>query len=153
MMKIGISYSPELIEELQSEHHILRESLELIKTSLAQKKYKDTAQLIDEYATLALSHLTKENLKIYAYLHDYFKDDSDTKRTLRKLRKEMILVQIAVVNFFQNYQNFYEDTQKHSLIHAAFGQVYALAMKRMHTEETYVYPLYGTLAKENFATG
>lgn len=137
-----VAYYPDLISELHADHKALLKIIEMTRKAIDGREFGQAQVLLQEFKSRLLEHVSQENLKLYVYLQSSLRDDPPAYQKMRELRKEMDSILIAMLAFFKDYEFVGEDVKAQGNLQADFKQVSANYLKRLLTEERYLFPLY-----------
>lgn len=138
----SVTYSAELINELLQEHRHIFSLLEKIKSALIHHEYPQAEKLLTELRSTVIMHVSKENLKLYVYLQDHYRNSVQEYQKLRKIRKYANSAEAQLMTFLDQNKDIATDTQKQEGILNVFEQLYATLTKKKLTEEKEAYPMY-----------
>lgn len=127
---------PQLISELKDEHLLITDlMLEALNTGL---NTEDGKKLIYDTKSLLLSHLQKEDTRLYPILLEEAKTDQNLKEILDSYDKKMQEISNSASLLFQlNETN--TDNTKFSI---EFENFYTLFAERISNEESVLYKKY-----------
>lgn len=137
-----ISYSPKLIDELESEHRRFFELHDLVIDAVRNRRLQEVPELLKEFDALLTDHLLTERIRLYAYMDAYFSNDSRTREMLRDYRLEMDRVGDSVRKMVHRYRLLAMDSQLAMNFEEDFAELRRVLEERMSREETTLYPLY-----------
>lgn len=138
----NVSYSSKLIDDLLQDHRHIFSLLEQIKSALIQHKYQQVARLLGKLRSTAIVHVSRENLKLYVYLQNYYRDSIKEYKMLRKIRKYANAAEAQLLTFIEENQDIATNLQKQECILSIFEQLYSTLKKKKLTEEKEAFPLY-----------
>lgn len=129
-----------LVEELKNDHKVIAATLNKVN-SLGIASQEGQKTLLSVRGGL-LAHLKKEDGQLYPVLKKAAESDPTFKRTLDTFAKEMVVVSMSAVEFFDKYARggdgiaFAKD----------FGRLYATLSQRITKEENVLYKKYDEVA-------
>ncbi|MES0372470.1 MAG: hemerythrin domain-containing protein [Mariprofundaceae bacterium] len=132
----------DLIQQLQKEHNVLAGAL----ASLEKSRYsqEQTRAVLDKIKTLLLTHLQKEDLRLYPVLHAEAESNHVLERQLQYLAKDMEKITTKVFVFFDKYDR--HEFKKLEFI-MDLAELTSMLNRRLHVEETVLYTEYDRLMK------
>ena len=138
-----VSFQPDLIEQLLSDHKDILELYGKIHTAYMEKDCKQVALMLNEFRSDIQAHLLTENVRLYAYLEQMLKEDELNSEIIREFRKEMNGIAKEVMNFLKKYSGIAEDKALASAFGDDFANIGKVLVDRVKREERLLYPLYG----------
>lgn len=129
-----------LVEELKSDHKVIAATLNKV-SGLGISSPEGQKTLLAAKSGL-LAHLKKEDGHLYPVLKNAATADADLKRTLDMFAKDMVIISMAAVEFFDKYARggdglaFAKD----------FGRLYATLSQRISREENVLYKKFDEIA-------
>lgn len=128
-----------IIDELKDEHSVLVETLQAVKRfGISTAKGKE--YLINAKNAL-LSHLRKEDDKLYPILRIRAKEDEALNDLLNIFARDMETVSVLALSFFNKYE--YSETNMEFA--KDFGILYAALGNRIRKEESILYEEYNKI--------
>lgn len=137
-----IRYSPELINELETEHRRFFELHDAIVAAARGGEVEAIPALLKEFEALLTGHLLTERVRLYAYMDAYFANDSRTREMLREYRLEMDRIGDSVRKMVHRYRMLAMDRQLAADFEEDFDELRQVLDERMSREESTLYPLY-----------
>lgn len=137
-----ISYSPKLINELESEHRRFFELHDSIVEAVRNRRLELVPDLLKEFDDLLTGHLLTERVRLYAYMEAYFSNDSQTREMLRDYRLEMDRIGNSVRKIVHRYRLLAMDSELAANFEVDFAELRRVLEERMSREEATLYPLY-----------
>jgi hemerythrin-like domain-containing protein len=137
-----ISYSPELVDNLKSDHQALLSLYIEIKSDLDARRYPKIVEKLAEFRTALTSHLLTENVRLYVYLDRQFSRDETNSELIRSFRKEMDNIGRIAMNFLRKYEELGVDADLVKHFSKDFATIGEVLTNRIQREEETLYPLY-----------
>ena len=137
-----IRYSPDLIDQLLSDHKELLKIFTNIQTSFEQQDYRRTAKFLSEFRSALQSHLLTENVRLYVYLEQSLANDDMTYELMRDLRREMEGIGRSAMNFLRKYEAIGIDKDLATHFAKDLKTIGSILTQRIQKEEKVLYPLY-----------
>lgn len=137
-----ISYSPELIGSLKSDHQALLTLYGEIQSDLDARRYPKIVEKLAEFRTALTSHLLTENVRLYVYLDRQFSRDETNSELIRSFRKEMDNIGRIAMNFLRKYEELGVDAELAKHFARDFATIGEVLTNRIKREEETLYPLY-----------
>lgn len=137
-----ISYNPDLVQILRTEHQQLNLDLQWIEKLISENAIADTIKQLGELRSKILEHVSKEELMLYTYLQQSLKDSPESYSEMRLLRKKMNNDIVKVLAFLDAYITKDPDTVEITPFSEKFKTIKTLYIKRMLIEEKGLFPLY-----------
>lgn len=138
----NISYDPNLIQGLLSDHKALFEVFGKIVEYSQKEDYSHVADNLDKFKRMLQSHLIQENVKLYVYLEHALAENSGTVDIVRGFHREMDGIGRVLMGFFEKYK----DVDRQESLRPAFKEdldkIAAALTDRVGREESTLYPLY-----------
>lgn len=138
----NISYDPNLIKNLLSDHAELFSVFGKIVAGSQSGDYTSVADNMDKFKRALQKHLIQENVKLYVYLEHALENNSGTVDIVRGFHREMDGIGRVVMGFFDRYK----DIERQESLRAAFKEdldkIAAALTDRVGREESTLYPLY-----------
>ncbi|TAN60335.1 hemerythrin domain-containing protein [bacterium] len=126
----------QLIDELEKEHVFIAELL--TKAKKAGVTSKDGLDQLLSAKVMLLTHLKKEDTKLYPILKSAAERNKDLQQTLDLFAKDMNETSKAAVQFFEKYSRGGEGNE----FARDFGRLYSTLQTRMRKEENTLYKEY-----------
>jgi hypothetical protein len=137
-----LSFDPELISSLKSDHIRLLEIYSSISVLLDEGKADELAQPLEEFKALLREHLLTENLKLYVYLKYALVNDAKNLNIMIELRKDMQKIGKVVNQFLTRYSEFPWTDELKSSFPDEFYEIGSVLGERIEREEALLYTLY-----------
>ena len=137
-----ISYNPDLIPRLKSDHLELLAIYSEISELFADKKYEKVSQKLTSLRTKLQDHLLTENVRLYIYLDYMMKHDETNSGLIRSFRREMDGIAKVAINFLKKYDAIGVDPELAPSFAKDFAEIGDVLGKRIKREEQVLYPLY-----------
>jgi len=127
----------QLITELKSEHKLLLETLETVKNlGITTKAGREK---VHEIENLLLSHLEKEDSRLYPELTAHAENHIDLKEKLELFAQDMAMVSGMAIDFFEKYKNIENADVEFA---KELGALIAALKTRINKEEAFLYAEY-----------
>lgn len=130
----------DLINELKQEHQDIKNILESISNAGNSNK---RFNMLQQSKSHLLSHLEKEDEKLYPVLHEHAETDNSLKRTLETFGKEMKNISDFATYFYNKYKT-HESIQKPEFSEE-FLRLSITLKDRVMKEEIAIYKAYEKL--------
>ena len=105
IQKPSIAYDNSLISELKREHELLVEAYgSAFKNGFLRKDFKYLCNQLDEFKTLLQGHTLKENVKLFCYIEQQMKSDSDSLDLIHRFRRDINYWSNTLFNFCKKYE-------------------------------------------------
>lgn len=131
----------DLVNELQEEHNYIKELLEKIRAKgLTSEESRNELFRVKE---LLLSHIKKEDERLYPVLKEYAEKDDSFGETLKWYMDEMESISKKALDFFNKYENTNDDPVEFS---KDIGEFIALLSQRIRKEEIVLFQKYKEVA-------
>ena len=128
-----------IIEELKEEHRRLLEMLKNLKS--LDLRSKELEEGLGKVKEVLISHLNKEDNRLYPALRTAAERDRDLKETLQLFAKDMEKISQFISSFFDKYSSGI-----HSVDFAVdFGKFLTTLEGRIKKEEAILFPAYERL--------
>lgn len=137
-----IRYSPELINNLKSDHQRLLALYTEIKSHFEHGRYKKVVEKLGEFRTALTSHLLTENVRLYVYLDRQFSADETNSELIRGFRKEMDGIGRIAMNFLRKYEELGVDSELSERFSEDLATIGKVLSERITREEQTLYALY-----------
>lgn len=140
----GISYRPNLVDDLKGDHQHLLSLYSSVLESIDKLEYGKISGQLEVFKTDFNAHLGAENIKFYGYLEQQIKEnESDEQyRKIRTFRREMNSIANAVNKFLNSWISTGVDSSSVSAFHEELKGIGAALVKRIESEENNLYPIY-----------
>ncbi len=138
----SIRYSPELIEQLTSEHQdLLNCIIQVIKAAKAFDAPR-VGQGLERMRTQLRTHMLSENVRLHLYLKHAFGKDGITGSLVRDFRRDMDMVAREAEAFFERHVGIGDGRYSLNDFLAEFEALGAMINGQMEREECTLFPLY-----------
>jgi len=138
----GISYKPQLIENLKADHVNLLDIYNDIKLASEDKNFQEVEDYLIIFRNELEDHLLKENINLYIYLSHLLKDDSSNSGVIASFRKEMDAIASIVLKFLAKYESIETDVGLQEGFAKEFGVIGEVLGTRIQREESTLYTFY-----------
>ena len=138
----------QIVEELKSEHQFLVERVTEVKKLIGSPKAADGVRVIKKGL---LAHLGKEDRRLYPALYHVAQQDKALAELLENFARDMERITTAAIAFFEKYE--IEGNAQGIEFARDFGALVATLSKRIHAEETLLYPEFDRLDREGKFAG
>ncbi len=127
----------DLVNELHEEHNYMKELLEKIRAKgLTSEESRNELFRVKE---LLLSHMKKEDEKLYPVLKENAEKEDRFEETLRWYVDEMESISKKALDFFNKYENINNNSVEFS---KDIGELIALLTQRIRKEEMVLFQKY-----------
>jgi len=137
-----ISYHPELIASLKSDHLELLAIYAEISELFGAKKYPQVSEKLANFRAKLQDHLLTENVRLYIYLNYMLKHDETNSELIHSFRREMDGIAKVAINFLKKYDAIGVDPELAPSFAKDFSEIGTVLGKRIKREEEVLYPLY-----------
>ncbi len=137
-----IQYSSTLITQLKDEHEELVNIYSLIGTQLQQRQFAAVHDTLECLKDKFNRHVMQENVQFYCYLEKFFQDEARQLEEIKRYRKEMNHISLAVVKFIKKWQAQAIDQLNYNEFATEYEAVGAVLAQRIDQEEHHLYTLY-----------
>jgi len=133
----SFSYDKNLIKEFKKDH----KKLVKILTKIVHEKDATTIkQLFIVFRTEILGHLLSEDIRLYKYLREYYKNNQNTLKLILEYEQSIKDIQKAVLNFIEFYTK--NNVKFDDLFKTKLNSIIEALLSRIETEEKNLYSLY-----------
>ncbi len=133
-------FDAKLIKKFHKDHAKLVETISEIESAYAQGKVKDVKRKLQGLKLAILGHFMEEDLKLYWYLKDRYKDDPSTIETVKIFESSIKKIQREVIGFIDRYTQ--EEMPLDETFKEEFDAIVNALSSRIMTEESNLYTLY-----------
>lgn len=140
--RTAIRYSPELIDNLKSDHKDLLALYTAIKADFEQQEYTKVVEKLADLRTALTSHLLTENVRLYVYLDRQFSTDEINSELIRSFRREIDGISRIAMNFLEKYEELGVDADLAARFSEELATISKVLSKRIAKEEQVLYALY-----------
>jgi len=141
-LKRGVSYHPDLVENLKADHQALFALYGVMVDLVNKGRYDELPPKLHEFKMALQGHVLVENVQFYVYLQNKLVDDAMNLEFIKDVRKEMNGIARAVVNFTKKYESIeFTDEVKPEFSEELSG-IGAVLTQRVEMEESQLYTLY-----------
>lgn len=137
-----ISFHPELIDELKSDHQTLVGLYTEVTRAIEAQDYDQASEGLEELRNELQNHLLTENIKLYIYLSHQFENDQENITLIQNFRRENDKIGRAALKFLQQYHSAQEIAAQADTFNREFAELGDVLVQRIEREETILYPLY-----------
>lgn len=142
----AIRYSPDLIEDLKTDHKQLFALHRDMVEALRDGRQEEVRSLLQTFEDLLNAHLLTERVRLYAYMDGYFSTDARTREMLRVYRTEMDRIGDSVRMMIKKYKTLAPDSRQRTDFEHDLEELRLVLNERMSREESTLYPLYMPVA-------
>lgn len=136
----SLSFKPELIPSLKSEHQHLLSLYTLIMGFAEKKNYSLLTEVLAEFDCLLKDHLGKEGIELYVGLE--FSPNIDDPKIFRDFRREMSNIASIVVKAINKHTKKAVTDETVDQFIKEFSDLGGVLVERIEREESVLYPLY-----------
>jgi len=129
-----------LTQKFQKDHKDLVSQITSITKAVSEDKIHKAKQELKKFKLAILGHFMEEDIKLYWYLKNYYKDYETTMDTIEEFEKSMKVVQRDLLHFLDYYSR--EDIKIDYTFDRKFDSIVDFLSKRIETEENTLYTLY-----------
>jgi len=140
--RINISYNPELIKRLVSEHQYLLGIYTAIISASESRDYELLKEKLNDFGINLKAHLLTEHIELYIYLEYILSSDQKTFRYMHELRMEMDEISSEVIGFLHTYRSNPVNDQNVEKFQKQFEKIGHILSERIQREEKTLYTLY-----------
>lgn len=133
-------YDAKLIKKFHKDHEKLTGHVANILKAVDNNETVKAKQELKKLKMDMLGHFMEEDIKLYWYLKDHYKDSSSTIETIKMFEESIKQIQKDVVAFLDHYVN--ENIPLNDTFKREFENIVHALSTRMETEETNLYTLY-----------
>jgi len=133
-------YDAKLIKKFHKDHEKLVKQITLIKQAVETNRPEKAKQGLKQLKMEMLGHFMEEDIKLYWYLKDRYKDSPDTIETIKMFEESIKKIQKEVVAFIDHYAR--EDIKFDMVFDKEFSGIVDALSTRIGTEESSLYTLY-----------
>jgi len=133
-------YDAKLIKKFHKDHEKLVKQVTLIKKLVATNETAKAKQGLKKLKMELLGHFMEEDIKLYWYLKDYYRDSPDTIETIKMFEETIKKIQKEVVAFLDYYAQ--ENIKFDMVFDKEFNGIVEALSTRIATEESSLYTLY-----------
>ena len=135
-------YEKKLIPKFHKDHEKLVAQVGLIQKEI-EKEYPQAdklRKLLKSLRIQLLGHFMEEDIKLYWYLKDYYKDDTHSFAVVKEFESSIKDIQKEVMRFFDHYSA--EDAIFSKEFEKQFSEIVEVLAARISSEEDNLYTLY-----------
>lgn len=137
-----IAYHPQLVGELVHEHGNLLASFNAITQAFEGGDLAATCRELEQFRSLLMAHLLKENVRFYIYLEHALAGDANSHALVHQFRHEMNEIGKAVLAFLGKYADLARNPALAESFPGELGSIGEVLVRRIRNEEDSLYPLY-----------
>jgi len=137
-----ITFKPELVEQLKSEHRLLEKSFGALVHAHGLGDYDACVSHLKRFTSILRAHLLKENTLLYVYLKYALQNDSESSQLVHSMRIEMQQIGKILNQFATEYVSGHWDEEKRNHLGADLKKIAEALQQRIGQEESVLYPLY-----------
>lgn len=130
-------YDKSLIKEYKKDHQKLVKILAKVRSETKPESIKKN---LDIFKVEILGHLLSEDVRLYKYLKDYYKNDEDTLSLILEYEKSIKEIQKVVINFLDTYTS--KSVKFDDIFKTELEGIISALLARVETEEKTLYSLY-----------
>jgi len=136
------SYSAKLIPKFYRDHEVLLNDVNKIKKILDNATFQDkeVKKLLQSLKMKVLGHFMEEDIKLYWYLKEYYKENQSAISTVNSFESSIKEIQKSVMHFFDYYSR--EDIPLDKEFVDKFFEISDALAARIESEEQNLYTLY-----------
>lgn len=138
----GISYKPELIGNLKSDHVELLKLFGSLVEHHGSGNFDQCVTALQKFTHALRTHLLQENLHLYVYLKYAVQDDPESSALLSAMRTEMQQIGRALNEFVTVYTSSPWTSASREQLGKDLGGIAQILTRRIKEEERTLYPLY-----------
>ena len=136
-----LSYHPDLIPKLQSDHRALLDIYGQIAKCATAKDWERIANLLVHFRSNLQDHLLDEAVRLYVYLQKSIEDD-ESRLLIRSFRTEMEGIGRVVLKMLDRFEGIATSQYLQLLFDAEWRTIGSVLGDRIAREEKTLYPLY-----------
>lgn len=140
--KAEITYKPDLIEQLKSEHRLLEKSFGALVHAQGLGDYDTCVTHLKRFTSILRAHLLKENTLLYVYLKYALQNDGESSQLVHSMRIEMQQIGKVLNQFATEYVSAPWDEEKRMHLDTDLKKIAGALQQRIGQEESVLYPLY-----------
>jgi len=133
-------YDGKLIKKFHKDHEKLVQHITNIKKAVETNHPEKAKQGLKQLKMEMLGHFMEEDIKLYWYLKDRYKDSPDTIETIKMFEESIKKIQKEVVAFIDHYAR--DDIKFDMVFDKEFSGIIDALSTRIATEESSLYTLY-----------
>ena len=129
-----------LIKKFHKDHEALVKHITQIQTAVKNNQPMKAKQGLKQLKMKMLGHFMEEDIKLYWYLKDRYRDSPDTIETIKMFEESIKKIQKEVVAFIDHYAR--DDIKFDMVFDKEFNGIIEALSTRIATEESSLYTLY-----------
>jgi len=133
----GFDYDKNLIKGFKKEHKKLVSTLTKIINEKNEKKIK---KLFIIFRTDLLGHLLSEDVRLYKYLREHYKNNQNTLTLILEYEESIKGIQKVVLSFINFYMQ--PNARFDNIFKTKLNDIVGALLSRIETEENNLYTLY-----------
>ncbi len=137
-----VAYDPNLIIRLTREHRDMVNALAAIKLASDACRFDELPELLRHFKHAFHAHIAAENVKLYVYVQQRYGPDSETADFVFALRREMHGIARTLTEFINTHTAVVPCVETARVFRAELDVIGSLLLRRVHLEESRLYPLY-----------
>ena len=136
----SLTYDSGLIKKFHKEHVNLVAHIGDIQNACSQSNPKKAKKHLQNFKMELLGHFMEEDIKLYWYLRDYYKDNQHASELIKSFENSIKEIQRDVMKFLDHYSR--EDVTLDAKFKSQFSDIIDTLSSRISSEETNLYSLY-----------
>ena len=145
--KLGISFDPDLISNLQADHELLGEAITEIEEAIPACNYEKIEYImIKRLKPVLVKHLINESVKLYTFLGHAVPKDTEDHKFLITVRQRMYQIGHTVFRFTTKYKDAQVIKNEWDDFVTNFQKIKTILISRISVEEERIYSMYQSLA-------
>ena len=136
----SLKYDSGLIKKFNKEHANLVSHIGDIQNACSQRNQKKAKKHLQNFMVELLGHFMEEDIKLYWYLRDYYKDQEQASALIKSFENSIKEIQRDVMKFLDHYSR--SDISLDEKFKSQFADIIDTLASRISSEETNLYPLY-----------
>ncbi|CAA6817876.1 MAG: Unknown protein [uncultured Sulfurovum sp.] len=133
-------FDAKLIKKFHHDHIKLVKSIGDINKALEQGNSHKVKKLLLRLRMEILGHFMEEDIKLYWYLKDYYKDEENANSLVKTFDTSIKMIQKDVIKFLDYYTQDYVPLDME--FQQKFDMMVSKLASRIESEESNLYPLY-----------
>jgi hypothetical protein len=136
----GPKFDGKLIRKFEEDHKKLTRRVEQIAHLIKINQHAEAKHQLKMLKTELLGHFMEEDIKLYWYLKNYYKESPEILDTVKNFEESIKKIQKEVSSFLDYYAQ--ENTPLDKKFQSEFANIVDALSTRMQTEESNLYTLY-----------
>ncbi len=133
-------YDAKLIKKFHKDHEKLVTQIGIIVKHIETKKIEKAKEGLKKLKMSILGHFMEEDIKLYWYLKDYYKENDSTMEIIIMYEESIKKVQKTALAFLDKYSA--ENIPLDTVFNKQFDEIIDVLATRIETEENNLYTLY-----------